>query len=491
MAKVYKSRKSIMPSGVLAIALAVSLVGCLLSFVYLKLCDICPSVYLCILLAIGFGAGLGVISKLLIKALKIHSVSSALLGVLIGCLVFTVFKWALYVTWDDEKIYDSIKDKSAFEYCEFDYDFLNSNNELPSDERIQLAVNYLKETSVYDYYQSFYEGGADQWIADMRDYYKSDFAYSASELKEMKAFDYFYKGYVIEGKEVESIKTAYKMNAKDYFLDYLGKGSTVTSLITHPKVFFEKIKDINDYGRWSISSRPTYAPNNTNNTQKNNNVKGWMLWIVWIGEIFLICAPTFAMAKSRAELPFIESENVWAIKNASDGFILRAPIQSKGVGQAFINNPDSLFAYDHIFVRPGQSEHLSIELYHSKFYDENYISLFSTTIVQASKLAKPQQRKVCLAKYVYVDKNFVTKFFLHCQQDPPYTYTPEMYAKPVANESEPEKNDPMDIFNQPIPELKKPSPKTDFMPGEMDSVSIEDLKADEKSSEDIYNELNS
>ena len=67
MANVYKSNKGIMPAGLLAIAVAVSIAGCLLSFVYLKINQVCPVAELCGLIALGFGALMGGIAFFLIK----------------------------------------------------------------------------------------------------------------------------------------------------------------------------------------------------------------------------------------------------------------------------------------------------------------------------------------------------------------------------------------------------------------------------------------
>ena len=50
----------------------------------------------------------------------------------------------------------------------------------------------------------------------------------------------------------------------------------------------EKIKDVNKDGRWTFSSRPRYSSYTSSTTQSSANVKGIMLWFVWLGEALVI-----------------------------------------------------------------------------------------------------------------------------------------------------------------------------------------------------------
>ena len=105
----YKPSNKFNIAGFLLIILAVAGVGCLLSALYLKINEINPIVYLTILLTCGFGALLGLIANLIIKKSKIRNPGMAILAVLIGALAFTYFKWALYISWDNQNIMDEIK----------------------------------------------------------------------------------------------------------------------------------------------------------------------------------------------------------------------------------------------------------------------------------------------------------------------------------------------------------------------------------------------
>ncbi len=98
----YKPSNKFNITGFLLIILAVSGAGCLLSAIYLKINQINPIVYLTILLTCGFGALIGLIANLIIKKFKIRNPGMAVLAVLIGALVFTYFKWALYISWDNQ-----------------------------------------------------------------------------------------------------------------------------------------------------------------------------------------------------------------------------------------------------------------------------------------------------------------------------------------------------------------------------------------------------
>lgn len=474
MANVYKSRKGIMPLGLLAIAVAVGIAGCLLSFVYLKINEVCPSVYLCILIAFGFGAAMGGIAYFLIKVMKIRSKTTALLGVLIGCLVFTVFKWALYVQWDNEKIFKKIP--SAWEYCEFYCDFTydgNVTSEPVEEEVVEYVISAMKEMTATEYLEEYYVGGTSAYIKDIKEY--NGTTVTEKELEKVDSFTWFYGDFVKKGKEAESILNSYEMDTDEYF-EYIGKYPDVLYLITHPAEFFDNIKFINGYGRWTVGSSSSSITNA--NSGKNNNVKGIMLWIVWIGEIFVICIPAIVIACKRAEKPFIEFENEWATLNESDGFMLKAPTVPAAAATAFKGNPECIFTYEHLLARPGNAPYVKLKLYHSKQYDENYASLCLYTFVPKNK----KHAEKDLVKYVTVSKDFVYRFFQHCGQHIPFTYTPS-YTAPATAQAV---NNPMDIFNADISDVKKMEAPTSSM---MDAVSPS--LADEKSQDDVLKELNS
>lgn len=109
----YKPSNKFNIAGFLLIILAVAGAGCLLSVIYLKINQINPIVYLTILLTCGFGALIGLIANLIIKKFKIRNPGMAILAVLIGALLFTYFKWALYISWDNQDIKDELSKHSS------------------------------------------------------------------------------------------------------------------------------------------------------------------------------------------------------------------------------------------------------------------------------------------------------------------------------------------------------------------------------------------
>lgn len=213
--------------------------------------------------------------------------------------------------------------------------------------------------------------------------------------------------------------------------------------------------------------------------KENDNIKGIMLWIVWIGEILLICIPAIVIAYKRAAMPFIESNKKWAEKNNSDAFMLKAPILVAGVGKSFKNSPDSVFGYEHLPLRPGNAPHLRLELYHSDDYEENYASLILKTYNAKNKNFEEKT----VAKYVAVDKSFVYRFFKHCKQDVPFVYSAyyeqnNAHMETVATDN---KVSAEDIFTKPMEQLRD----------ELDAPKMSELTADEKTQDEIFKELNS
>lgn len=471
MAQFYKSKKSFMPLGMLAIALAVGVSGSLVSFLYLKINQVCPSIYLCILCAFGFGALMGGIAYFLISVMKIRSKASAIVGIILGCIIFTIFKWALYVQWDYEKYYyEPLKDEEAFRYFEFEYDFSNDDGTLMSDKDINNKIDEMKNKTAADYLG---ESGIEQYISYSKESGVDYF--TKSELEGMSSFDFFYDGYVDENDIVGSIKEAYKMDAFEYYYEYLEAEDIkdVKFLLTHPGDFFDSIKSINEYGRWTIgSSRSSYSSINGNSTTKNDNVKGIMLWIVWLGELLFICIPAVVIAANRADKPFIESEKAWAKLNDSDGLMLRAPAIPNSAAVAVKANPDAIFTYEHLPVRPGNAGFLKAEIYHSRNYDENYINL----VLRSYNPKNRNYNSNILVKYLAVDKTFVYKLFKHCNQDVPFAYS--AYEETLGQ---------METAQTAIP-------AADYL-GEMPKISaaaptVSELERSEKTQEEIFEEMN-
>ena len=81
------------------VILATAIVGTALSVPYLFLIRVCPSAKLCVFITILYGIGLGYISAWLCKKFKIRNLAIATLGIFIGVLIYTYFKWAFFASY--------------------------------------------------------------------------------------------------------------------------------------------------------------------------------------------------------------------------------------------------------------------------------------------------------------------------------------------------------------------------------------------------------
>lgn len=108
--------------GFIMLVVSTAIIGSLLSIVYLKINQLCPFIYLTILIACGYGFVLGFVANFFVKTLKLRNPGLAILAMLIGGLIFTYFKWSFYILNDwrmiseqmewkfDLTIFDILKD---------------------------------------------------------------------------------------------------------------------------------------------------------------------------------------------------------------------------------------------------------------------------------------------------------------------------------------------------------------------------------------------
>ena len=478
-----------MPLGTIVIAAAVAVIGSLLSFVYLKINQVCPSAYLCILIAFGFGAALGYVAYMLIKILKIRSVASAVVGTIIGCILFTLFKWALYVQFDYEKYqYKAMADQSAAEYLGIGMDFTDDDdNMITSEEEAAECIALMKSISMEDYI-NFHGYTVNQYV----DYHNENFydSVTAADIKGKSYFEFYYpEEYFDEDRALECVNAAMTMDLYEYTYEFIGEKEpvTVSYLFAHPGEWWQAIKDINEVGRWSITS--SHASQTTRENARAES--GIILWIVWIGEFFCINVPAIVIAAARAGKPFIESEKKWAILTKSDGLSLVAPTFIAGVANSVKANPDILLTYEP-FVVGGKVPRINIEIYHSSDYTENYITVNYRTFNN-----KGQAQNKVLVKYVKASIAFVAKLYKHCNQDIPFSTAGlglESESMETASAAQTAKANQYGTYNQSM---------TAPMGGGMESVSMPQNSfnrstatpaeglADEKSQKDVFDELNS
>lgn len=119
--KYYKPSNNFSFVGFILLILSTAIVGSLISFVYLKINEICPSVYLCVFLAIGYGLVLGFIATKLCAVFKMRNPSIAIIAMIVGCLIFTYVKWSIYDYNDWQTTIDYLKNNGKWESYIYNY----------------------------------------------------------------------------------------------------------------------------------------------------------------------------------------------------------------------------------------------------------------------------------------------------------------------------------------------------------------------------------
>jgi hypothetical protein len=138
---------------------------------------------------------------------------------------------------------------------------------------------------------------------------------------------------------------------KEYFL--------LLDWIFTPNEFFRIIKEVNGFGTWGIGS-------------SGETINGWLLTLVWLGEIGISIFPSFKLLVNTKVFPFSEKYNKWYPKYTleEDFKAVHSPnailakleedvvttIKELGVGQA------RKFTKVHLFyISEEQNQYLSIE----------------------------------------------------------------------------------------------------------------------------------
>lgn len=371
MEKYYKPSGKFSASGFVLVILSTVVVGCILSALYLKLNQICPIVILCIVAAGGLGLVMGIVSGYFIKIFKIRNPIIALVGVAVGCLIVTYFKWGLYCYWDNQKYYyDYVDDlyESGYNVLSDEFGMSNAGIETLADE-MGLSINEMKLISASDFI------------------YGKDYGY------EMLGFDEY---------------------------EFLQKRSLPVMLL-QPATLFEQIKDINSEGRWTYSSRPSYS---SSSSYSQSNVNGVMLWIVWFAEMALILFLPLSMAYSKATHPFIEYEGDWAEEFAHPKLAFHGGHFTKAIIKTIADSPDYMFTMKHVEAPMTGEGYVKMKLYHSRDYSECYISFFNMTYVPKNR----NYSEKCIAKYLNVDFDTVEKLFDYCEVTKPFPETHKYFA---------------------------------------------------------------
>ncbi len=390
----YRPSKRFSAAGMISLIVAYIALGTALAWVYLWINRHCTIVMLCVFAALGYGAVMGFAGKMIVKKFKLRNPTMVLLALIIGILGATYVKWAMYVHYDWQMIadqyeeadtFDSIRDdmKSANAYEEFEmyYDFEDENGE-PTD--FDETWDYL-QTNAYTYMNLLCITSD----IDINDQFSSD---AIAEMKDCTLYEWYYYDVILGETKEEckaNVEKAKAMNAADYIenvrdidledfvADYYGtiEVPSIGKVLLHPGELWSRIKEINEIGRWSYSSSPSYS----STTANSESVSGVMLWIVWIAELFVINFFALTIAYSQAKEIFIEQDNDWAQTydnnrltfNPMNGNQLKSMLEMSG------DNVSNLVpvAATSLSGRP----YLKLTFSHARDFSEVYLNAYSMT----------------------------------------------------------------------------------------------------------------
>ncbi|WP_028510344.1 hypothetical protein [Ruminococcus sp. NK3A76] len=476
--KYYKPSDKFSVVGLILMIVCTTLAGVAISFLYLKLNSVCPIVYLCVLMAVLYGGAMGGVAYFFIKKFHLRSPKMVIVSLCVALLFTTYFKWALYDHNDRQDQYEYMSDSfqdtldelsDTFSNFGVNIDFdkpitkafddaassinasggtqgVSFTDQLMSQETIDGLKKIYQEYSAKpgaDYKELAGDGGtstalasvgggtvsamAGSMLGDSKDYcqYYLD-RYPDANLWETMGMAAFLGN--SESEIEESIKKLNELSLKEYIFDYHGDEAldyfgyknkkSVFQIMLHPKMLLTDIKDINEVGRWSYSSSHSYS-----STRDAEPVNGFMLWIVWLGELIVINLPAFVIAIPMCQRPFIESDNDWAIKHPTQ-FKFGA-VNAQALKSSMEADPMSLFNNQALITAGGRTNYFTVTLFHSRSFMENYVLVDNTTYDARRKTYNHKN----FINYLIVDTTFVGTLFnifglnppVGCHPDPMYT----------------------------------------------------------------------
>lgn len=476
--KYYKPSDKFSVVGLILMIVCTTLAGVAISFLYLKLNSVCPIVYLCVLMAVLYGGAMGGVAYFFIKKFHLRSPKMVIVSLCVALLFTTYFKWALYDHNDRQDQYEYMSDSfqdtldelsDTFSNFGVNIDFdkpitkafddaassikasggtqgVSFTDQLMSQETIDGLKKIYQEYSAKpgaDYKELAGDGGtstalasvgggtvstmAGSMLGDSTDYcqYYLD-RYPDANLWETMGMAAFLGN--SESEIEESIKKLNELSLKEYIFDYHGDEAldyfgyknkkSVFQIMLHPKMLLTDIKDINEVGRWSYSSSHSYS-----STRDAEPVNGFMLWIVWLGELIVINLPAFVIAIPMCQRPFIESDNDWAIKHPTQ-FKFGA-VNAQALKSSMEADPMSLFNNQALITAGGRTNYFTVTLFHSRSFMENYVLVDNTTYDARRKTYNHKN----FINYLTVDTTFVGTLFnifglnppVGCHPDPMYT----------------------------------------------------------------------
>ena len=387
--KYYKESGRFSPIGAVLITLCVAVLGVVVFYLYLLFNNWCTLVYLNIFVALAAAALLGFVVSKISGLFKIRNKTVVLVCAVIGFVLASYIKWAMYDCLDVKKYrYEPMKEQTADSYYDFSYYFdLNGS---------------VDTQSLIDVYKSIHQSTTFMNSSGEVDY--SGYDLSDDEIKKMEkttVWDYnnFEKLLGKDAEEVDkSLEKAKDMNAYEFTFKYrkAEQEKTLLHLLTSPGELWTDIKAINEYGRWSYSS---------SSYKEKDNVKGVLLWIVWAGEFLLMGFIYLLVTSMSFDTPFIESENDWAVHKGLSPKHFCAPNDINEFKNSMELSEFNLFELEPDPSAGQLSRYITVDIYHSKAYDENYANFYLNQITIQS--GKPKEQKTQIIKLLRVSKEFV------------------------------------------------------------------------------------
>ncbi len=387
----YKPSNKFNPVGLIVLFLVMLLGGFAIYWVYELFNSFIPLIYIRIFLAVLASFGIGGIGTIVVKKFHIRAPIIALAVTAFALIFANMGRLASYCVRDFNKyMRDPLEEKNMDMTSQLSSIDPNSVTAEEYNAYVAFLSAALDESMKKDFETSEYDVlfDRDKFVNGMKELFGTSFGEFLNNIK--------------------SCSNAYQLSVK-----YLGMVEPTTfDLATHPNKLVSYLKMVNKEGRWNIKShRYRYGETGDN----GEPVKGFILWIVWIAEFAILIIPALGFVYGKAKYPYIESEEDWAIEEKPMPEF-RFPAETGSpysdfnmVKKEILRNPGYIFTLPRISViAPPPDTYYFIKYCRSKYYDENFITVVHSNLVNARK----NQRKMTeIIKNMRVDADFIATLY--------------------------------------------------------------------------------
>ena len=267
--------------------------GSILSVVYLTFNPVVLgwSIYLCALLAILFGVVAGTAAGFMVNIFQVTNFKQAMAVVILGCVVFSYFKWALYLQ-NDAKF--NLENGAVYD---FSVEFTDENGKQLDKNGIIEVINIMQNGAACDIGEFIY---GKEWLGFMLEEFLTSEA--LDDFRTVSYFDFF--GYSDYFGVIPEIAAQNIINYSNYtyMLYYIENDYRLPGMfyfMANPGEMLKVVEQINREGRWFIYNR--FDNNVPDTPETQNTVTGPILLIVWIGEFLLICVPAIKVTYKKVK----------------------------------------------------------------------------------------------------------------------------------------------------------------------------------------------